>query len=86
MSYPDYNKFFTIGKNVERVGRSTVTAVECLVMEIYNAFKGEELVLLTLCGLRLSKAFDCVSHKILLIEACQLRYTGNPPTNDSAIL
>lgn len=64
MSYPDYNKFFTIGKNVGRVGRSTVTAAESLVMEIYNAFKGEELILLTLCGL--SKAFDCVSHKILL--------------------
>ncbi|KAJ8881798.1 hypothetical protein PR048_018284 [Dryococelus australis] len=47
-----------------RNGKNTTTALLALVDKITDAFENRETVLLMLCGL--TKAFDCVSHEILL--------------------
>lgn len=47
-----------------RPGKSTVDAVEGLVRSVLNSFEGHSSTLATLCDL--SKAFDCVPHKILV--------------------
>lgn len=49
-----------------RRNKSTVTAVQTLVKRVHDAFEDHESVLLTLCDL--TKAFDCASHKILLLK------------------
>lgn len=47
-----------------RKGRSTVSAVDCLLQEILKAFEGKMHTSVLCCDL--SRAFDCISHKILL--------------------
>lgn len=64
ISYFVDNNLFSNKQHGFRKGRSTITAVETLIQQILSAFGDEKSTLLTL--LDLSKAFDWVSHKLLL--------------------
>lgn len=63
-NYFENNKLFQDTQHGFRKGRSTVTAALDLTRKIRKGFEDRESVALTLCDL--SKAFDCISHKILL--------------------
>lgn len=58
------SSLFTDDQHGFRKNRSTTTAVLKLVDKITNYFDAREMVNLTLCDL--SKAFDCISHDVLL--------------------
>lgn len=49
-----------------RRGRSTTSVLLSLVSVKTNAFESRESVMINLCDLNLSKAFDVVSHDILI--------------------
>lgn len=63
-SYFENNNLFLDRQHGFRRGRSTASAVLSLVEKITGAFEDRESVSITLCDL--SKAFDCVSHRLLL--------------------
>jgi hypothetical protein len=64
MAFFEGNNLFNEGQHGFRSNRSTITAVANLTEMVYDAFEMEQSVQLTL--LDLTKAFDCVSHSILL--------------------
>lgn len=66
ITYFERNELLSSAQHGFRKNKSTVTAVRTLIEGIQEAFEEEESVLLTL--LDLSKAFDCVSHEILLTK------------------
>ncbi|XP_054260026.1 uncharacterized protein LOC128984710 [Macrosteles quadrilineatus] len=66
VSYLERNNLMSNLQHGFRKDRSTVTAVSELVHRIQQAFEDTNTVALTLCDL--SKAFDCVSHDILLAK------------------
>lgn len=58
------NNLFAELQHAFRQGRSTVSAVPVLVTRVLDAFENKSSVALAFCDL--SKAFDCVSHTVLL--------------------
>jgi hypothetical protein len=49
-----------------RSGTSTSPAIVCIAEEVCEVFEAGESLSLTLCDL--SRAFDCVSHEVLLLD------------------
>lgn len=86
MEYFEENQLFNQNQHGFRRGKSTTTALLSLAREISEAFEDGQSTALTLCDL--SRAFDCVSHPILLsklrnygvcgvaLQSCQ-EYLGN---------
>lgn len=66
MTYFEDNNLLTCMQHGFRRNKSTVTAVQALIKKVYDAFEDHESVILTLCDL--TKAFDCTSHRILLLK------------------
>lgn len=64
LDYFEDNNLLSTSQHGFRRDRSTVTALMSLMEHANNTFEDGEVLALTLCDL--SKAFDCVSHKILL--------------------
>ncbi|XP_046679234.1 uncharacterized protein LOC124366677 [Homalodisca vitripennis] len=64
LKYFEENNLFMVGQHGFRRCHSTTTAILSLVEEITKAFEEGESMALTLCDL--SRAFDCVSHQLLL--------------------
>ncbi|XP_054290443.1 uncharacterized protein LOC129005527 [Macrosteles quadrilineatus] len=66
MAYLENNNLLSEAQHGFRSGRSTTTALTFLVEKITEAFEQSESVLLRLCDL--SKAFDVVSHDLLIAK------------------
>ncbi|XP_046674698.1 uncharacterized protein LOC124363493 [Homalodisca vitripennis] len=64
VKYFEENNLFMAGQHGFRRCHSTTTAILSLVEQITKAFEEGESMALTLCDL--SRAFDCVSHQLLL--------------------
>ena len=65
------NNIFDANQYGFRKGRNTVDAVETLVDQVMSGFDSRESSLAVLCDL--TKAFDCVSHDVIVIK---LKYYG----------
>jgi hypothetical protein len=66
VTYFETNNLFLKNQHGFRRGHSTTSALVSLVTEALEALEGGESLELTLCDL--SKAFDCVSHQLLLAK------------------
>ena len=62
--YFNEKKIFTNSQFGFRKGRSTITALNELLLSILQGFENGEYVACTICDL--TKAFDCVNHQLLL--------------------
>lgn len=69
IKYFENNEYFSQSQHGFRGGKSTFTAASQLVSNILEAFERRDSVALVLADL--SKAFDCVSHEILLRKLCR---------------
>ncbi|KAK9501212.1 hypothetical protein O3M35_011970 [Rhynocoris fuscipes] len=64
LQYFEDNKLFSKDQYGYRQGRSTIDAIIALVEEIMDAFENKDVCKITFCDL--SRAFDMVSHDILM--------------------
>lgn len=64
VSYMDCNNLFCKSQFGFRRGRSTVQAVDCLIRGVLDAFESRSFAQATFCDL--SRAFDCIDHRMLL--------------------
>lgn len=85
-SFFESSGIFTRSQYGFRKGRSTVEAIDALVTDILNAFERREFAWGTFCDL--SRAFDCVDHKILIeklnfygVEGSVLNFIGSYLSN-----
>lgn len=65
-NYFEQNNLLVLAQHGFRRGRSTVTAVETLLQTIIESFETKCSTAVVLCDL--SRAFECVSHNILLMK------------------
>lgn len=73
VNYFEVNNFFSTAQHGFRRGRSTATALMALSSRIQSAFENKKSVALVLCDL--SKAFDVISHEILLQKLSAYGFT-----------
>ncbi|XP_054259331.1 uncharacterized protein LOC128984072 [Macrosteles quadrilineatus] len=74
IKYFESNHLLADAQHGFRKGRSTTTALSSLVEQIADAFEAKDSVLLNMCDL--SKAFDVVSHKIIVSKLKKYGVTG----------